>query len=207
MNTITLSIEALRELWSGLLLDLVTKLCSENGSEWAQELKRFLRKEPTWVKRLLKSARTVDLPAIKEFCINDIVDSGDIDGVRVVFGDNFKKVFGGKVDRDIPAETLRVSELVKESLDEPIIAELGGKENATVKLAQVFEFMRRQGRSKKDAWFVFYVEDDEGKPWVVYCFWCAYDCRWRVDAYSTSFPFRWYAVRFIVSRDSDSKSP
>jgi hypothetical protein len=37
--------------WWGTLVDLVEKLNSESGEDWERELSRFLRKEPTWVRR------------------------------------------------------------------------------------------------------------------------------------------------------------
>jgi len=38
------------EVFSGLLRQLMINLLGPNGSEWGKELKKFLRKEPCWVK-------------------------------------------------------------------------------------------------------------------------------------------------------------
>ena len=38
--------------WLGTLCDLLEKLLSANGAEWYENLKKFLRKEATWVQQL-----------------------------------------------------------------------------------------------------------------------------------------------------------
>ena len=95
----------------GSLWDLIEKLAGDNGGKWLEELNHFRRKEPTWVNRLFEYVRGDGLPAIESFHFNDYIRGGKIGEVRVVFGDNLTKVFGGRVERDIPAETLVVQNL------------------------------------------------------------------------------------------------
>ena len=161
---------------------------------------------PSISKRLLEQVGTVSLPAIK-IDTGELIKSGKIGDVPVVFGDNFKKVFGNIIEYFIPATALRVHRLMERSPDAPIISELGGEEAVEVKLGQIVEFMRLQGRPKESAWFVFYVRDEQSDLWAVFCFWYFGVGDWDVEAYSASRLRRWAGgVRFL-SHDSDPELP
>lgn len=107
-------------------------------------------------------------------------------------GDNFKSNFLGVTELNVKAVTLKQRKLLKRSVDGPILSALGGVEKATIKLANVFEFLKTADRSK---WFIFYIADTN---WAVYAFWS--DHGWDVEALSVTSPCEWFGGGLVVSR-------
>jgi len=118
--------------------------------------------------------------------------------------ENFQAWFTGKIETPAVKTTLRYAELVEESLDAPILAELGDKAETT--LDQVYALMERQPNGEEgilltNGWAnVFYIRDVNGALRAVSVFW--HGDGWDVDAYSVGHPFGWRAGRRVFSRNS-----
>lgn len=155
------------------------------------------------VPSFLKPVTTVALPEIPIFSAKDHFHVGEVEGVRIISGDNFILVFlegAGKVEGGVPAATLRVHQLPESPGMGPVIAALGGEEVAEITLGQMFCFLKLQGRPHKNVWFTFYIRDDSGILWAVYCTWHINRAAWDVEAYPSTDPDGWDADYQIVSR-------
>jgi hypothetical protein len=154
---------------------------------------------------LLQPVTTVDIIAIDEFVARDKFREGEtIDGVKIYWiGQNFKTNFLGLVEKGIAPATLRIQKLKKNSVDTPIMGELG--ETARTKLAQFWEQMKKQGQGQKGALLVnghaniAYIDDENGTLWAVAAFWSS-GGGWRVEASSVAYPGEWDADYQVVSR-------
>ena len=155
---------------------------------------------------LLESVGTVNLSAIASFVAADRFRD-DRKGEVVIgwIGDNFRRNFLGKTETDVPATQLHVYKLVKSSVDGPIIAELGEEMSETT-LGQMFEMMKAQGHGEDGTLLtngcanIFYIRDDRGTVWAVYCGWFSVDGCWRVEAGPVADPDGWVAGGQVVSR-------
>lgn len=221
-NDLTLLGEALRN-HGGLLKDLCVKL-DKDPAKWEPALGRLLREENPWEKSkfsILEPLTTVaELPKVDRFCAKDtfvITPNRDRKTAELIIGDldsKFKNAFlngDGKIEENISATTLRACKLKKNSVDGPIIAELGGEEAVETNLAHIHELMRRQGCGQEGILFVngygyaniFYVRDAKGAVWAVRCVW---NYCWYVSADSVALPRprEWSAGNRVLARDSDS---
>ena len=195
----------------GVVCDLLEKLADP---EWVEALKRFLRKETPWEAPvtaakdvLLKLVSTVSLLAIKEFSAQAHFQVGETEGVKVGWlGDNFKRVFGDKVEKNAAGATLKIHTLLKGSTDTLIIAELGGEAVAETTLAQMWEMLKAQGRGQKGKLLVngyaniFYIRDAQGTLWAVRCGWRSDYAAWDVLADPVTRPNGWGGGVQVVSR-------
>lgn len=160
--------------------------------------------------KILKLITNVTLPAIEMFSALDHFQVGEVDGVKIGWiGDNFQNAFltgNGKVETEVAEATLRIHQLSKGSVDDSIIAELGGEGVAETTLAQIWEMLKVQGRGQKgnllvnDCANIFYVRDARGDPWKVDCYWYSDDGDWYVEAFPVTYPFRWGGSYQVVSR-------
>lgn len=156
---------------------------------------------------LLKSITTVVLPATDTFITKDFFKE-DRDGEAGIgwLGSNFKRYFLGKIEEAVPETTLRTHQLVKVSVDKPIIAELGGEETVETMLSQMYKMMKRQVHGEKGDLLVnfsaniFYVKDIDGQLWSINCNWDSGDRYWGVEAYSLADPYAWRDGSQIISR-------
>lgn len=204
-----------REL-PGLMRDFMKKVLGENGQEWIEAFKRFLKKQNPWAEitkpksNLLEFVTEVTLPVIATFSTKDHFKVGEVDGVKIGWlGENFQKHFlagDGKVETNVAEATLRIYRLKKWSVDGPVIAELGGEEVAETTLAQIFEMMKAQGKGQKGNLLtngyanIFYIRDVNGILWAVDCNWGTSRGDWDVSAYSVASPYGWGADGRVVSR-------
>lgn len=211
-----------REL-PGLMRDFMKKLLGENGQEWVAAFKLFLRKQNPWPEQaqaiarklsaLLDSLKTViDFPGVDDFKVAEylkITPEGEKATAELVIGylgDNLRNNFLGKVEKDIAPTKLRAYRLKKDSVDGPIIDDLGGKEAAETTVAEMVDLMKRQGRGQKGILLtngyanIFYIKDINGQMWAVRCRWDSDGRYWLVAAYSVTDPFKWLAGRRVVSR-------
>lgn len=196
----------------GVVCDLLEKLADP---EWVSATKRFLRKEDPWTKVeevkqiLLKAITNVALPAIEMFKAKDHFKVGEVRGVNIGWlGENFKQVFlngKGKIEVEVPETTLRIHQLIKRSVDEQIIAELGGEKMAETTLAQVWQMFTKQGHGEAgdlrvDGYIanIFYVRDATGALWAVGCRWFSYG--WEVGAGPVTNSDGWYTEGWVLSR-------
>ncbi len=124
-------------------------------------------------------------------------------------GDNFTAWFlngDGKTEDPISEQTLRYAKLRKASVDDPIIAELGGKAKAETTLAEMFSLMEKQGKGENGVLLnnnyvnIFYIKDKNDVLRTVHVFWD--DGGWGVDASSVEYPHKWYGGIQVFSRSS-----
>lgn len=220
-NDLTLLGEALCN-HGGLLKDLCVKL-DKDPTKWEPALGRLLREENPWEKlkfSILEPLKVVaELSKVDCFCAKDafaITPDQDRKTAELVIGylgSNFENVFLGddcKIEENISEATIKVFKLNKDSVDRPIIAELGGEEVVETTLAHIYELMRRQGRGQEGILLVngyaniFYVRDAKGILWAVYCNWVFVSDYWVVYARSVADSDGWCAGRRVLARDSGS---
>ena len=199
----------------GSVCDLLGKLAD---SEWVEAFKRFLRKQEPWPQAakeaLLKLVTTVRLPGYGTFRAKDHFKVGKTGKVAIGgLGDNFQRVFltgAGKVEQDVPQTMLKIYQLLKGSVDKPIITELGGEAVVETALAQMWEILEAQGHGQKGKLLtnsyanIFYIRDAQGVLWAVDCCWYSSYAVWGVGARPIAGPCGWCAGDRVVSRDSDS---
>ena len=204
-----LTLEQQREFHSQILRGVPTDLDIEvfdywraHGAELNAVLRDALGRIPQTVSVLLKLVATVSLPAIAAFSAEDHFQVGESEGVKIGWlGDNFKRVFASKVEQNVAEATLKIHQLLKGSLDAPIIAELGGEEKVVITLGQMFHFLKLQGHPNTGIRFIFYIHDqEEDVLWAVSCRWDSYYADWGVSADPITGPHGWDAGYRIVSR-------
>ena len=110
-------------------------------------------------------------------------------------GEGFVEQFFDLVEERVEAVALRKYRLLKASIDDPIIAGLGGAGSARIALAHLFEYLKSADR---DAWYFFYVTDARGKLWAVDTYWR--DGGWDLEAYTVTYPRGWRGGGHVVSR-------
>lgn len=109
-------------------------------------------------------------------------------------GDDFTQHFLGVVEEGVAPTTLRLCKLLKGSVDGPIFAALGGRDNARVALAHLFQFLKIADRKR---WYFSYVEDASGELWAIDMYWR--DNGWDVEAYSVTYPRGWRGGGRIIA--------
>ncbi|MDE1988216.1 MAG: hypothetical protein KGJ58_03535 [Patescibacteria group bacterium] len=218
--------KALREFTTGPLNQLIVNLGGQDGSQWEEELKRFLRKESCWsngevaqapapkprtdllelVSTIVIPATTGKLVAKERFVINTKRNAP----VKISYlGDNFTAWFlngDGKIEDPISEQTLRYAKLRKASVDSPIIEELGGEAKAETTLSEMFSLMEKQKHGEEgvllnNGWAnLFYIKDVAGVLRAVRVLWCGGG--WFVRARSVEDPSRWGDGSQVFSRNS-----
>jgi hypothetical protein len=217
---------ALREFLTGPLNQLIVNLGGQDGDQWEQQLKQFLRKEPCWTNgQVTQAAEPKPTPSILEL-VSTIVanattgkfvakekfvrDSGLKAKVKISYvGDNFTSWFlsgDGKTEDPIREQTLRYHKLRQSSVDGPIIAELGGAEKSETTLSEMFSLMEKQGKGEEGVLLnsgyanIFYINDYADVLRAVRVYWD--DGGWGVGAYSVEGPVWWYDGSQVFSRNS-----
>jgi hypothetical protein len=222
----TMLSKALREFTTGPLNQLIVNLGGQEGDQWEEELKKFLRKEPCWsngqvaqvtqpktkpsilelVSTVVVSATTSKFVAKDKFVVNTKRNAP----VKIsAVWDNFTSWFlsgDGKTEDPISEQTLRYHKLRKSSVDGPIITELGGEEKSETTLTEMFSLMEKQKNGEDGVLLnngyanIFYIRDQNGVLRAVVVLWNGGG--WRVDAGSVGHPFRWDDGRQVFSRNS-----
>lgn len=183
----------------GPLKDLMEKLGGREGGQWFFALKRFLRKENPW-EAILGFLGTITAPATNGFVVRK-----DFGGVAWM-SDNFKNWFVGKTEESQSETQLRYSQLLRRSVDGPIVKELGGEEKAATSLAHLDWLMRQQADGQEGSLLVngyaniIYALDRDGKLRAVHV--RRYADGWSVGASSVGLPVAWNDGSRILSRDS-----
>lgn len=110
---------------------------------------------------LLKPLCTTRLLAITgDFIVGERFSSKNTEVKFSQIGRNFISWFGDVIEEPIGESELNIQQLQKNSLDPPIIDELGGSERAKIFLQQIWLNMRElQAKSKTDGWYVAYLPD------------------------------------------------
>lgn len=159
--------------------------------------------------KLLELVGSVPVTATQRFVAADhfVVDTSKKTKAKIAFlWDNFKINFVPKVETDVPAGGLKIHKLLRDSVDAPIIAELGPAHET--QLADLWAMLLRQpnGEEKKDGLLVngraniFYIRDAKGVLWAVRAYWLADVGGWDLYAYSVTSPDPWLAGDLVVSR-------
>lgn len=112
-------------------------------------------------------------------------------------GDNFKTQFLGLEVGATEEAELAVRKLEQNSLDAPIMAELGDRTEVSVLQMKAFLAVNR-GSSE---WFIFYLRGKDGNLWAVYACWYSGLEGWCVVAGSVGYPSGWRAGDRVVSRN------
>jgi hypothetical protein len=157
---------------------------------------------------LLEVVTTISLSATPKFVAIDNfkVNTARRAPVKISYlGSNFTAHFlagEGKTEDPADAVELTVRKLLKNSLDKPIMDELGEKTETT--LAQFYEALRLQRGGKRGAlltdgwWNIFYIRDADGTLWAVRAYWRGGG--WGLRATSVAGPSAWRAGRQVGSR-------
>lgn len=203
---------ALREI-CGPLIDFFSKLVGPNGPEWWAAFKKFLRKENPWfVEPLLTFFGTVSVQLPAKFIAADHFEVNTARGASVQIAyvsENFKAWFFGKIEEFSKSVTvtLRYHSLNKNSVDGPIIAELGGEEKVKTGLAAIFALMEQQPNGEQGAlstsgfaniFYVFYVRGTNKTLRAVSVRWSGVG--WRVCSYPKEKSLEWGAGCRVFSR-------
>lgn len=153
---------------------------------------------------------TVTIPATTEkFIVKDKfkVDISKKANVKISYtGDNFNAWFGEKIKEAFSGGILYGRKLNKNSVDGPILSELGGQEKAETTLSEVFAMMECQATGKPGELLtngyanIFYVRDITGTLRAVDVIWLGDG--WCVRADSVEDPDEWDAGRQVFSRNS-----
>jgi hypothetical protein len=129
-------------------------------------------------------------------------------GICSYLWDNFKSWFlegDGKVEEPHAEAVLRCHKLRKNSVDTPLIAELGGEKVAETTLTEMFSLLQKQANGEKEILLtngyanIFYVRDQSGVLRAVYAGWN--DDGWYVHAFEVSYPSAWGAGSQVFSRN------
>jgi len=87
-------------------------------------------------------------------------------GICSYIGDNFQSWFKGRIEDPLGEKELRFGKLTKNSIDGPIIEELGGKAKAETTLTEVHDQMSKQSNGEEGnllvngRWNIFYVPQE-----------------------------------------------
>lgn len=185
------------ELNLGQIEAIVNKLGGMEG------VKRFLASElVTKEPNLLWQITTVSVSGTEKFVAKEYLRTANIGYT----GDNFDKLFLNKAEKNVEGVNVAIHRLEKDSLDVPILAELGNR--AEISLAHLFQLIKKQSKREDGPLLtngyanIAYIRGTDGNLWAVDACWYSGYGYWRVYAYSVEYPNRWYAGRQVLSRDS-----
>jgi len=194
----------------GSVSDLLNKLANpETSEDTLFTLKALLKGRVEIVKdKLLSFIGTVDIPETTDAFFGKKIFKKDSKEVRFYgFSNNFMNWFlkgEGLVEKPSIACKLRYTDITQDSLDDPIIEELGGKTEVRTTLSQIHSLLLKQPQGKKEGVLltngyanIFYVKDLEGELRAVYVLWRGGG--WGVNAVSVEYPDGWYAGDRVFS--------
>lgn len=122
--------------------------------------------------------------------------------------DNFRDWFisdDGKIEDPLGEQTLRYGKLTKNSVDVPIIEELGGEAKAETTLNEFYDLLKKQANGENGVLLtngyanIFYIRDQNGVLRAVNARWD--DDGWAVGAISVESPIEWIADNQVFSRN------
>jgi len=194
----------------GQLNAMVKKLIEQVGKKGPDlllqgKLKIEVVKESilNWLDITTTSATTEKFVAKDKF----IKDSKEIKfyGFYGSFEEDFL-VGNGKTEEPLSEQELRYGNLTKNSVDSPIIEELGGEAKAETTLTELHNLLRKQGNGEEGDLLtsgysnIFYTRNTNGVLRAVNVYWD--DAGWGVRAYSVESPYDWDAGDRVFSRNS-----
>ncbi len=145
----------------------------------------------------------------EKFIVEDnfVVNTDDSVFVIIFYiGGNFKSWFINKIEDTFATSIIYGRNLIKNSVDKPILNELGGQEKAETTLTEIYAMMKNQSDGKvgnlltKGSANIFYVRDINNTLRAVGVDWN--DDGWRVGACSVEDPRAWNAGDRVFSRNS-----
>jgi len=156
-----------------------------------------------WLDITTTSATTEKFVAKDKF----IKDSKEIKfyGFYGSFEEDFL-VGNGKTEEPLSEQELRYGNLTKNSVDSPIIEELGGEAKAETTLTELHNLLRKQGNGEEGDLLtsgysnIFYTRNTNGVLRAVNVYWGGGG--WNVIAYSVEDPYGWDAGDRVFSRNS-----
>ncbi len=157
--------------------------------------------------KILEFVSTVTVSATtKKFVVRDYIQK--LRKTKNVYtGSNFEKWFFDKTVEPISSEQeLNYHKLTKNSVDGPIIVELGGEAKVETTLAEMFSFIARQPNGENGVLLtngyanVFFIRDMDGVLRAVHCDGC--DDGWDLYANSVESPLAWCDGIQVFSRNS-----
>jgi len=156
---------------------------------------------------LMEMVGTVAIPATTEpFVASEHCVLGGDPKKITWLSDLFREWFWGKIEPPMAKTELRYAKLTKNSVDGPIMDELGGVKETT--LAEIYALMKRQPNGEQgvlltNGWAnIFYVPDANGtlRAVLVYC----NSVGWGLLAHSVGSLFRWHGEYRVFSRNSSA---
>lgn len=213
---------------NGPLNRLIANLGGQDGDQWEQQLKQFLRKEPCWINGevaqapapkpltdLLEFISTIGFPATtSKFVAEDKFTINTKSNMQVKIsslGYNFTNWFlshKGKTEDSIGKNTIMdYFKLRNPSTDYCIVEALGGEAKAEIYLSEMFFLMEKQKNGENGIlsnnfvfYNIFYIKDRCGVLRRVYMFW---NCTgWDIDADNVVNPYGWGIGSRVFSRNS-----
>lgn len=174
----------------GLLVEVVKKKFQEEKAlkgflQSCQTVEPVIKPKPT--SSILELMSTVTVPATSaSFVARDHFKLKKDGGIYSSLGNNFQSWFGGKTEDPIGEQILRCHKLLKPSVDDRIVAELGGEAKAETALSGMSSLMEKQKNGEDGVLLtngyanVFYVQDQNGVLRSVVGSFCRFG--WCVDA-------------------------
>ena len=156
------------------------------------------------ISSLLEEVGIVNLPSTGKFLASDHFTTNSKEVKIAWIGENFQNNFLGKVEDPQGKTTLRISKFKKNSLDQPILDELGSKAETT--LANIWELLKKQPNGQSGKLLtngyvnIFYVRDAKGVLWAVGVHWSSGG--WHVFACSVGHPHEWRGGHQVFSCNS-----
>lgn len=151
---------------------------------------------------LLTPVSTIHVPAIQRF----VCDDETLKAANIHTGENFDRLFKGKVEKNISSTTLTAHKLNRRSLDPPILTEFG--DCAQTALAHMVELVKKQKNGEPGILLtdgcanIFYLIDSDSNIWAVNARRYFIRRYWDVEAYSVEYPRMWIVGIQAFSRNS-----
>ena len=180
--------------------DKLHELVTEQGKSKLKDVARVIVSKAK--DNLLCKTAVVPVSENKKFVLAEAVKVSTIGRLS----DQFKRLFGNKVEKNVSAVNLAVHRLKRDSADPAIITELSGKPQ--MPLAYMFELIQKQSQGQQGPLItngfpnICYAIGNGGDVWAVYCRWDSVGCRWDVCAISVGSPLLWYYGSQVLSCDS-----
>ena len=152
---------------------------------------------------LMEMVGTVAIPATTEpFVASEHCVLGGDPKKITWLSDLFREWFWGKIEPPMAKTELRYAKLTKNSVDGPIMDELGGVKETT--LAEIYALMKRQPNGEQgvlltNGWAnIFYIRDQKSVLRTVYV--SGHGDGWSVGADFFGFLYGWRIGRQVFSR-------
>jgi len=168
--------------------------------------KEIIQSLVNWIETTKTSATTEKFVAKEKF----VKDSKEVKfyGIWDIFTEWFLSD-DGKIEDPIGSQELRYGNLTKDSVDRPIIEELGGEAKAETTLSELYDLLKKQAKGEEGEEGdlltngyanIFYIKNTEDVLRAVHVRW--YDDGWNVLAYSVERSFGRSAGRRVFCCNS-----